>query len=129
MTEENLLQRCLGGFTQNANESLNSKIWKIAPKTNPGSRRIVEIASDIAVTTFNDGAESLLRISEILGLKIGLEGHNYCITEDANRLKLSRIQARAASKEARAARRQDNHKQTTIVVSREDVQYEAGIAD
>lgn len=33
LSDETLLQRCLCGFFQNANESFNNKLWKIAPKT------------------------------------------------------------------------------------------------
>ena len=32
LSKDKLLERCLGGFTQNANESLNGLIWRIAPK-------------------------------------------------------------------------------------------------
>ncbi|KOC58607.1 hypothetical protein WH47_05564, partial [Habropoda laboriosa] len=33
LSNEDLLTRCIGGYTQNANESYNNLIWKIAPKT------------------------------------------------------------------------------------------------
>ena len=32
LSEVELLQRCLGGYTQNSNESLNNNIWTILPK-------------------------------------------------------------------------------------------------
>ena len=32
LSSDNLLQRCIGGFTQNNNESLNALIWSFAPK-------------------------------------------------------------------------------------------------
>ena len=38
-----LLKRCVGGFTQNNNESLNQIIWNIAPK----------IMSSGAITVFH----------------------------------------------------------------------------
>ena len=36
-TNEELLQRCIGGFTQNSNESFNQIVWKIMPITLPAS--------------------------------------------------------------------------------------------
>ncbi|XP_044592130.1 uncharacterized protein LOC123270228 [Cotesia glomerata] len=45
LSKDELLERCLGGFTQNANESLNQLIWRIAPKKLSGSRQIVKFAS------------------------------------------------------------------------------------
>ena len=33
LTKEELLQRCIGEFTQNSNESFNQIVWKIMPKT------------------------------------------------------------------------------------------------
>ena len=33
LKDENLLQRCLGGYNQNAAESFNSVLWKLCPKT------------------------------------------------------------------------------------------------
>jgi len=32
LSKEHLLSRCLGGHTQNANESFNATIWRLVPK-------------------------------------------------------------------------------------------------
>lgn len=32
LSKDDLLERCLGGHTQNANESFNSTIWRLGPK-------------------------------------------------------------------------------------------------
>ena len=53
LSKEELLERCVGGFTQNNNESLNQLIWKITPKILPAGSKIVEIAACIAAGTFN----------------------------------------------------------------------------
>lgn len=45
LTEEDLLNRCLGGNTQNNNESLNALIWTIAPKHFFHGKKTIEIAS------------------------------------------------------------------------------------
>lgn len=52
LSKDALLQRCLGGFTQNNNESLNQLIWKISPKSVSGTTIVVEIAANVAACTF-----------------------------------------------------------------------------
>ncbi|XP_076622851.1 uncharacterized protein LOC143342632 [Colletes latitarsis] len=49
LSKTELLERCLGGFSQNQNESFNSKIWKIAPKTVFCGSEIINIAAYFAV--------------------------------------------------------------------------------
>lgn len=84
VSNEDLLKRYVGGFAPNPNESLNAKIWKIAPKKiTPGSRLIVEIAANVATSTFNDGAIAYLQILKLLGVTVGYEANDYCTREDA----------------------------------------------
>ena len=64
-----LLERCLGGYTQNPNESLDSTLWKLYPKELFVGRMAVDTASAIAVCRFNDGTSSLCDISKRLGLE------------------------------------------------------------
>ncbi|GFW29792.1 uncharacterized protein TNCV_3936591 [Trichonephila clavipes] len=42
LSQPKLLQKCLGGKTQNNNESINSLIWKLCPKTLGCGRKIVD---------------------------------------------------------------------------------------
>ncbi|CAB3247586.1 unnamed protein product [Arctia plantaginis] len=60
LSKDELLERCLVGFNQNVNESLNQLIWRIALKKLSGSRQIVEFASYVAACTFNEGAGAFL---------------------------------------------------------------------
>ncbi|GFV59338.1 uncharacterized protein TNCV_942271 [Trichonephila clavipes] len=64
-----LLKKCLGGKTQNPNESLNSLIWKFCPKTIGSSLQIAEIAANLATSVFNDGNQILITILEKFGLR------------------------------------------------------------
>ena len=64
-----LLEKCLGGYTQNANESLHSTVWKFCPKELFLGKSNVEIACALAVCNFNDGASSLVSVTESLNLK------------------------------------------------------------
>ncbi|GFS74249.1 uncharacterized protein TNCV_1681801 [Trichonephila clavipes] len=65
-----LLKKCLGGKTQNPNESLNSLIWKFCPKTIGSRLQIAEIAANLETSVFNDGNQILITIFEKFGLKI-----------------------------------------------------------
>ena len=55
LMREDLLSHCLGGFTQNAKESLNAAVWSIAPKAISRSKSVVDIATNMTVITHNDG--------------------------------------------------------------------------
>ncbi|GFU92963.1 uncharacterized protein TNCV_2081091 [Trichonephila clavipes] len=72
-----LLKKCLGGKTQNPNESLNSLIWKFCPKTIGSRLQIAEIAANLATSVFNDGNQIFITILEKFGLKIN---RNVCVS-------------------------------------------------
>lgn len=55
LSREELLKRCLGGHIQNANESYNLTVWRLAPKHLHASCKIVVIAAFIAACVFNKG--------------------------------------------------------------------------
>lgn len=129
LSSDDLLKRCLGGYTQNSNESLNAKVWKIAPKVSPGSLKLVKIASNIAVSTFNDGAQAYLRTLQQLRMKVGINAYNYCNDENASRLKHARIAAIEATKDARIARRRRQNVLNEAQKTKENVLYGPGIAE
>lgn len=66
----NLLTRCLDGHTQNNNESYGV-LWHYAPKHNFCGPKIISVAAFLAMSTFNDGFISLLKIMNILGIRFG----------------------------------------------------------
>lgn len=55
LTDTTLLEKCLKGQTQNANESLHSFIWRKCDKTRSVSRRLVELAVAEGVSEYNFG--------------------------------------------------------------------------
>ncbi|KAG0416847.1 hypothetical protein HPB47_006074 [Ixodes persulcatus] len=55
LTEEKLLSLRIQGRSQNAAESLSSKIWMLCPKTRLSSRTVMEMATAIATSWFNKG--------------------------------------------------------------------------
>ncbi|GFY36620.1 uncharacterized protein TNCV_28241 [Trichonephila clavipes] len=100
-----LLKKCLGGKTQNPNESLNSLIWKFCPKTISSSLHIAEIAANLATSVFNDGNQILITILVKFGLKIN---RNVCVSlaeRDNRRIFTSRQRRLESSFEARRAKK------------------------
>jgi len=71
LSRDDLLQRCLGGHTQNANESFNATVWRLAPKHLNSGLKIVEILAYIAAGVFNEGYSSILKIMNALDIIVG----------------------------------------------------------
>ena len=86
LTNEELLQRCLVGFTQNSNKSFNQIVWKIMPKTSPASFTTVSIAAKITTCTFNEGTRGLLAVFDAMGIKLGPHAHTFAKKEDSFRV-------------------------------------------
>ncbi|XP_035210537.1 uncharacterized protein LOC118184907 [Stegodyphus dumicola] len=105
LSHPDLLKRCLGAHTQNPNESLNSLIWQICPKTSGSGRIISEIAVHEAVTLFNDGRKGRLSTLRYLNIYPGIN----CITaqfrSDYKRVTSSKKRVIARTIDARRAKR------------------------
>ncbi|XP_018365704.1 PREDICTED: uncharacterized protein LOC108762933 [Trachymyrmex cornetzi] len=130
LSKEELLQRCLGSHTQNANESFNSTIWRLAPKHLNSGLKIVEIASYIAAGLFNEGYSSILQIMTKLQIIIGSQSKNYAENVDERRLSRQKRRNFLCSKAARQARREQLLEQNEFYEEVEGLLlYGAGIAD
>ncbi|CAK9816232.1 hypothetical protein ANTPLA_LOCUS8931 [Anthophora plagiata] len=129
LSNEDLLQRCLGGHTQNANESFNSTVWRFAPKHLNSGLKIVEIGAFIASSIFNEGYFSILKVMQELQLIIGKEAMDYA--EETNQRRIQRQERRSSlsTKEARKARRDQLAEQNEYFEEAEGLLYGAGIAD
>lgn len=56
LSNDNLLDRCLSGLTQNQNESINGLLWLHCPKTKFCGKSRVELAVAETTCEFNEGA-------------------------------------------------------------------------
>ncbi|KYN15053.1 hypothetical protein ALC57_12742 [Trachymyrmex cornetzi] len=118
LSSDDLLSRCLGGYTQNTNESFNSVVWSIAPKAVLSGKTVLDIATDIAIITFNDGLSSLFPIYNALGLTVGRNLYDFCLESDENRIKAAEHSLSDIAKEARrsiTSTRKELEKQNTAV--------------
>ena len=59
-----LLEKCVHGYTQNANESLHAVMWKHCPKVVHAGKVAVNTACPLAVCSWNDGVSSFSGISK-----------------------------------------------------------------
>nr|XP_012230478.1 PREDICTED: uncharacterized protein LOC105676856 [Linepithema humile] len=129
LSSDDLLERCIGGFTQNSNESFNALVWSMAPKAVSSGKIVLDTVANLAVCTYNDGISSIMQVMKLLGLTIGHNCYNYCLETDARRIKFSELSLSDAAKEARtslkSARKDAEHEDFDM----EGEIYGAGIAD
>ena len=93
LSKDELLERCLGGFTQNSNERYNQLIWKLSPKHLPGGAVTVGIAVYLSACIFNEGQASILKVFEGLGVPCGSNSHEF--VENADEKRVSLVEQRA----------------------------------
>lgn len=129
LTDVNLLERCLEGYTQNNNESLNAVIWSMAPKVHYSGAKVVEIASYIAASIFNDGYTSILYMMQLLNLVIGPSALQCTEKLDSQRISIANKRAQEETKEARILKRAAQKETEDIAKAAEDLMYGPGIAD
>jgi len=129
LSKDTLLERCLGGFNQNNNESYNQLIWKISPKIIPSGSITVELAAYIAACVFNEGSITLLQMLQSMGVSSGPNAHQYVTIQDANRTELANCRAQQSTREERIRRRQQQTDILEATTSAEDTFYGPGIDD
>ena len=86
LTNEDILQRCLKGFTQNQNESLNGTVWNRCPKTRFCGQQRVQVAVCEAVCQFNAGSGSVIELLSSLGSELSGNTYRSLHQEDKRRL-------------------------------------------
>lgn len=129
LSSDELLTRCLGGFTQNSNESFNALVWSMAPKTVSSGKTVLDIAVDLAVIYFNDRFTGIMQVMKQLGIIIGLNCYNFCCEADATRITQSERSLSEEAKEARRASISSRKDEEQENVQSEGQLYSAGIAD
>ena len=106
---DSLLEKCLHGETQNANESFNNVIWTKCPKNVYVGRKMLEIGVASAVLHFNDGGKGLLEVYKNLKLSTGYFVFEGLAKTDKLRVKMMNIKAsekgRHQKKKLRAKRK------------------------
>lgn len=129
LSRDDLLTRCLGGFTQNSNESFNSLVWSMAPKSSSSGKSVLDIVVNLAVLYFNDGFFGIMQVMKQMGISIGLSCYNFCSEANAARIAQSErslsVEAREARSTSLSSRKDEEHKNLNL----EGQLYGPGIAD
>ena len=128
LSKEELLKRCVGGFTQNNNESFNQLIWKITPKYLSGTSTLVQIAAHLAACTFNEGNYALLNIMQEIGIGVGTSAVEWASATDELRVNRADGRAELQTRENRILRRQQQQDALDII-SDSPLLYGPGIDD
>lgn len=92
-------------------------------------KTIVDIATDVAVITFNDGLSGLFAVYDALGLTVGPNMYEFCVETDANRVKTAEHRMSDIAKEARRSITSGKKKEEEEKKALEGQLYGAGIAD
>jgi len=129
LSKEELLTRCLGGHTQNSNESFNSTIWRLVPKHLNSGSKIIEIAAFIAAGIFNEGYSTILQTMMLLEINIGQQCKIFADKYDEERVTRQERRRLSSTKEARIARRLHEIQQNEFYEEAEGLLYGPGITD
>ena len=98
LSDSKLLERCVLGTTQNANECVNSMVWVWCPKHKHHGVKVVRCAVASAVCHFHSGARSRLRIMERLSIPGGASTRLASNVKGNKRKRKSDLQATAKEK-------------------------------
>ncbi|KAJ8032104.1 hypothetical protein HOLleu_25526 [Holothuria leucospilota] len=127
LSEKSLLQRCLPGFSQNANESFNALIWKRCPKHLWRGPYSVKVSTNLAVLQFNSGAlQSRNRMLSSLNLQGGAHTNQSLLRKDKCRVQAADRESMEAEKKKKKAEKNKKSIQEEEHLEQEGVTYESG---
>ena len=127
LSTNRLLERCLHGSTQNANESLNALIWQHAPKELHSSLATVETATYLAVCQFNDGATSISNVLAEQNIISGIHCREKLRSIDHKRITDAKRKSSEKAKERRKAIRNRKRGFADNFAEEEGPLYETGM--
>ena len=101
----------------------------MAPKHLFNGKKVVEIACKTSACIFNEGFHPVLKIMEVLGIKLGQTAFSYAEKLDTERTTIANRRSLDASKEARTLRRQARLEENENFEQSEGTSYGADIAN
>ena len=107
-----LLQKCVHGYTQNANEELHSIVWKFCPKVLHLGKTAMDTACALAVSPWNDGMVSFHSISEILESTLTHFARANLQKRDIARIKKAKYKTTDRARQLRKKRQEEEERPT-----------------
>ena len=129
LSREDLLLRCLDGFTQNRCESINQLIWLRCPKQTASGRTQLDFAMADAICHFNDGKGHHSKVLKRLGINPGKYSIAGFLNQDRRRKTASIARSNLTEKKIKQAKRQKRKTAEELLIQKEGIVYGAGIAD
>ena len=126
LSQDDLLQKCLHGKTQNQNESLNGMIWQRVPKEVFVGRELLEFGMCDAISHFNMGAKTILKLLEELNISSGKYTQQGCDVLDKERIYVAEYKEKDSSKKRRKVLRGKKKKKEDKKQKAEGKTYAAG---
>ena len=125
LSDYSLLLRCLPGFSQNANESINSLVWNRCPKHKFRGPHAVEMSAMSAVLQFNDGASAKHDVMMEAQIPSGKLAEEASLKKDAVRIEKSKRKVKELEKNRRRKIRQAKL-QERLLEEKDGPSYAAG---
>lgn len=129
LSADDLLHRCLGGNTQNCNESFNACVWRLAPKHLHSSTQTINSVTAISACLFNEGNSSLLKILNAMGISVGLGAVQFAQTFDEQRRQAAERKVSQYTRMAYIEKKNKAIAQQEQFELEEGILYSPGIAD
>ena len=126
LSKDYLLERCVDGYTQNAAESFNNILWHYCPKSTFVGAKPLNIAASLAIMTYNDGHENLLRLLSKIGLSYGRHTANVLKERDQRQLYLTKRNTSEKQKKIRRVNRKRKLQQQDDNAEKEGTVYATG---
>ncbi|GFU91035.1 uncharacterized protein TNCV_4923661 [Trichonephila clavipes] len=126
LCDQSLLEKCLHGKTQNANESFNGVLWSIIPKETFVELLTLQFGAFLAVLQFNDGSKGILSVLEYLHIPMGyfiLKGFSKV---DDERIVVSERHSLPTTKNKRKKLRGLKKRNCALSEKKEGVTYKSG---
>ena len=129
LSRDELLSRCIGGFTQNSNESFNATVWSMAPKSTSSGKHVLDTTVDISAGIYNYGLSTVMRLMQNLGMTIGPNCYNFCVETDKRRIDFSERSLSDAAKKARTSLKASRKEEEEANINLDGQMYGAGVAE
>ncbi|GFV43873.1 uncharacterized protein TNCV_484971 [Trichonephila clavipes] len=127
LASNELLERCIRCGTQNANESLHSRIWAKCPKEIFVNKRRVKRAVTEAVCKYNKGTvRTIVETQKALGVATGVSTKQLATILDCRKQKFRKRRQNASNKLALKLIKKAIHKKELLARRREGMTYGAG---
>ncbi|GFS72583.1 uncharacterized protein TNCV_4135861 [Trichonephila clavipes] len=126
LCDKDLLNKCLHGKTQNANESFNGILWKFIPKYIFVELQTLKLGAHMAVIQFNKGFRGLLDVLNQAQIQVGVNTVSGFAQLDEERINESKRHSLSEVKTSRKKNRSRKKRKLAKAEIQEGITYKSG---